>query len=110
MEEREEITLYVPANGRPIGRVCTALSTTCQFEGPMPDWMKHFSSEAERKREQAEATWHQLPPEIRAEAHKAAYLLGTLLYKVGAQGLSIDAMAAGQPHTLTITLNKKNAD
>lgn len=54
--------------------------------------------------------WRQLPEQTRKAAQEAAHLLGSLLYRIGAHSLSIGAMAEGKPHTLTITLNKKNAD
>lgn len=110
MGEREEHTLTILLNGKPVGRVYTIYSMTCQVEGPVPDWLKPSYSEGEAKRREMEATWERLPEQTRTAAHEAARLLGSLLYKLGAQGLSIDAMAEGRPCTLRITLDKKNAD
>lgn len=110
MEEREEHNLKVLLNGKPIGSVNKIYSMTCQVEGPVPDWLRNFQLEGEARRKEMEATWRQLPEQTRKAAQEAAHLLGSLLYRIGAHSLSIDAMAEGKPHTLTITLNKKNAD
>ena len=109
MEKREEYNLSVLLNDKPIGRIKEIYSCTCQVEGPIPDWLK-YQSEGEAKRREMEASWHQLPEQTRKAAQEAAHLLGSLLYRLGAHSLSVDAMAEGKPHTLTITLNKKNAD
>ncbi|MDE6267320.1 MAG: hypothetical protein K2M07_08240 [Muribaculaceae bacterium] len=66
--------------------------------------------DSDDKCKEIESVWQRLPEQTRKAAQEAAHLLGSLLYRLGAHCLTIDAMADGKPHTLTITLNKKNAD
>ena len=110
MDVREEHNILVSLNGKPMGRINKVYSMSCQFDGPIPDWLKGTHSEGESKRRELEAAWRSLPEETRTAAHEAARLLGSILYKLGAHGLSVDAMAEGRPCTLSITLDKKNAD
>ncbi len=107
MKEQKEYNLSVSLNGKPIGHVNKIYSGSCRVEGPIPPWLKELQSEGESKRREMEATWQRLPEQTRKAALEAAHLLGSLLYRLGAHSLSIGAMAENQPHTLTITLNKK---
>ena len=106
MEKKTESNLLISANGKPVGRVNTIYSMTCEIDGPLPEWLQNLQSEDARRKE-LEAIWLQLPEPTRKTAQESARLLGSLLYRLGAHSLSVDVMAEGNPHTLTITLNKK---
>lgn len=109
MEEREESELIVTLNGQPIGHTKKVWTTTGKIEGFPQSWRKLFE-DGEAKRKELEAKWRLLPEQAQIDARNAAHFLGNLLHYVGASGISFDVMAAGSEHTLTIQLEKKNAD